>query len=248
MERDQIEVPGEGLDRPGALIRYGHWGRPLLAFPSESGRAWDLENNGMIDAVAGLIDAGRVKVYAVDAFDHLSWSNNHLPTEERAQRHGIYERWIHEHIVPLVNNDSPGHRGIVTTGVSMGAYHAVNFTLKRPDVFPVAVALSGSYDPTAWHPWGEMGEATYFNNPTAYVPGMEGDHLQWVRDHAQVLLVVGQGPFEVQPTRALPSTQHLGALLAQKGIPSETDVWGFDVAHDWPWWRVQLAHHLPRFL
>jgi esterase/lipase superfamily enzyme len=23
-------------------------------------------------------------------------------------------------------------------------------------------------------------------------------------------------------------------------------VWGHDVAHDWPWWRRQLAHHLHR--
>jgi len=25
-------------------------------------------------------------------------------------------------------------------------------------------------------------------------------------------------------------------------------MWGFDSAHDWPWWRKQLAHHLPRFV
>ena len=35
--------------------------------------------------------------------------------------------------------------------------------------------------------------------------------------------------------------------LAEKGIPYELDVWGHDSAHDWPWWRKQIAHHLPRF-
>ncbi|MDP9209563.1 MAG: esterase, partial [Actinomycetota bacterium] len=27
-----------------------------------------------------------------------------------------------------------------------------------------------------------------------------------------------------------------------------TDLWGHDVPHDWPSWRAQLAHHLPRFV
>ena len=39
----------------------------------------------------------------------------------------------------------------------------------------------------------------------------------------------------------------LARLLAEKGIPHELDVWGHDVSHDWPWWRKQIAHHLPRF-
>ena len=38
------------------------------------------------------------------------------------------------------------------------------------------------------------------------------------------------------------------SLLAEKGIPHDLDMWGFDSAHDWPWWRKQLAHHLPRFV
>jgi esterase/lipase superfamily enzyme len=48
-------------------------------------------------------------------------------------------------------------------------------------------------------------------------------------------------------TGALESTKALGGLLAEKNIPHEMDLWGHDVAHDWPWWRRQFAHHLPRF-
>lgn len=246
MERVQVELDTQGVGR-GTVIRYGHWGRPLLAFPSEAGRAWDFENNGMVDAIADLVEGGRLKVYAVDSFDHLTWAQNSLPTEERARRHGVYERWIIDTVLRLVDRDSPGHAGVITTGCSMGAYHAVNLGLKRPDLFPVAIGLSGTYDPTSWHGWGESGEATYFANPCASVPGMEGGHLAWVRAHANILLVVGQGAFEVHPTKSLPGAYQLAALLAQKGIPHELDVWGHDSAHDWPWWRKQLAHHLPRF-
>ncbi|ANS79781.1 hypothetical protein SGUI_2385 [Serinicoccus hydrothermalis] len=246
MEREQIDLDTEGVGR-GAVIRYGHWGRPVLVFPSEAGRAWDFENNGMLDAVAPLLADGRIKLYAVDSFDHLTWSDNSLPTEERARRHGAYERWILDTVVPLVDEDSPGHDRIVTVGASMGGFHAVNFALKRPDVFGVGISLSGNFDPSSWHGWGELGEATYFANPTAYVAGMEGDHLQWVREHANILLVAGQGAFEVHPTQSLPGAHRMAGILADKGIPHEFDLWGHDSAHDWPWWRKQLEHHLPRF-
>ena len=73
------------------------------------------------------------------------------------------------------------------------------------------------------------------------------NHLDWLRHAANLLLVVGQGAWETHPTGALPSTLALAALLAEKGIPHELDVWGFDVPHDWPSWRNQIRHHLPRF-
>lgn len=246
MERVQVELDTLGIGR-GSMIRYGHWGRPLLVFPSEAGRPWDFENNGMIEAIAPLVDAGRIKVYSVDSFDHLTWSDNHLPTEERARRHGAYESWILDTVVPIIDRDSPGHAGIVATGCSMGAFHAVNLGLKRPDVVRVAIGMSGSYDPMAWHSWGDVGEATYFNNPTMYLPGMEGPHLEWVRASANILVIAGQGPFEVHPTRSLPGSIRLAELLAEKGIRHQLDLWGHDSAHDWPWWRKQLALHLPRF-
>ena len=246
MEREQVELDTEGVGR-GTVVRYGHFGRPVLVFPSEAGRAWDFENNGMIEAVADLLEDGRIKLYCVDSFDHLTWSDNSLPTEERARRHGAYEHWILETVVPLIDQDSPGHESIITVGASMGGFHAVNFALKRPDVFGLGISLSGNFDPSSWHGWGELGEATYFNNPTAYVAGMEGEHLQWVREHANILIVVGQGAFEVHPTQSLPGAHRMAGILADKGIRHQFDLWGHDSAHDWPWWRKQLAHHLPRF-
>jgi esterase/lipase superfamily enzyme len=135
---------------------------------------------------------------------------------------------------------------IVTTGASAGAFHAVNFALKRADLFPLAIGLSGNYDPTTWGGWGEQGEQTYFNNPMAYVANLDGDHLEWLRSRVSLVLVVGQGAWEVDPTKALPSTRQFSALLRAKGIPHELDVWGFDVPHDWPSWQRQLAYHLPR--
>ena len=41
----------------GNVLAYGHWGRPLLAFPSEQGPCWQYEERGMVDAIAGLLEA-----------------------------------------------------------------------------------------------------------------------------------------------------------------------------------------------
>lgn len=247
MDRVQIELPAHGFDRPGTVIRYGHYGRPVLVFPSEQGRAWDYESNGMVGAVADLVEAGRVKLYCVDSFDGDTWSDASLPLEERARRHEAYQAWITGPVAGWIGGDSPGAGDAVVTGCSMGAYHALHFALSRADLFPVAICQSGNYDPSTWHAWGERGDAAYFTNPTDYVPHLHGDHLEWLRGRVHVVLVVGEGPWEVDPTGSLPSARQVDALLAEKGISHELDVWGHDSAHDWPWWRRQISHHLHRF-
>ena len=62
MDTARVELTAHGFDRPGTVLRYGHWGRPVLVFPCEAGRAWDFADRGMLDAVAPLVDAGRVKL------------------------------------------------------------------------------------------------------------------------------------------------------------------------------------------
>jgi esterase/lipase superfamily enzyme len=95
--------------------------------------------------------------------------------------------------------------------------------------------------------WGESGDGVYFNNPIAFVAGFGGDHLEWLRAHASLLLVVGRGAWE-DSTGSLDQTHRFAAVLAEKGIRHELDVWGRDTPHDWPAWRAQIAHHLPRFV
>jgi esterase/lipase superfamily enzyme len=230
----------------GQVVVHGHWGRPVLVFPSEGGRAWDFEDNGMVGAVRWLLDAGRLKLYCVDSADSATWSDRSVPLERRAQLHDEFERWVLDHVVPFVHGDCGGLRPVMALGCSLGAYHAANIALRHAHVFPEALCLSGSYDPSEWHAWGDRGDASYFHNPTDYVANLHGDHLEWLRRTVHLTLVVGQGSWEVDPTRALPSTRAFAEVLAAKGIPHDLDVWGHDVPHDWESWRRQVAHHLPR--
>jgi esterase/lipase superfamily enzyme len=146
--------------------------------------------------------------------------------------------WIHA--------DCGGAQDIITTGASMGAYHAANFALKRADLFPLAICQSGTYDISGTG-WGHRGDATYFNNPMDYVANMHGDHLDWLRSRVRLLLICGQGQWE-DTTGALESTRRFAEVLASKEIPFEIDLWGHDVPHDWPSWQAQIAHHLPRLV
>ena len=181
----------------------------MLVFPTEEGRASDFEANGMIDAVAELLDEGRVKLYCVDSYDAATWSDRSIPLEERARRHGG---------VRVVDPRPGRRRGSTTTaaarwrsltlGASIGAFHAANFALRRADLFPLALGLSGNYDPSTWHGWGEQGDALYFQNPTAYVANLDGDHLDWLRRHVHLALVCGQGMWE-DTTGAQTSTRTL---------------------------------------
>jgi esterase/lipase superfamily enzyme len=234
----QVELDG------GNVLVYGHWGRPVLAFPSEQGPCWQYEERGMVDAIGWLLEAGRAKLYCVDSYDAQSWHAKEIPLEQRARRHGYYEHWILDRVVPFIAGDC-GQSEILLTGVSFGAYHSANFTLKRADVFPVAICQSGVYDVSVVG-WGERGDALYFNNPADYVSHLHGDHLDWLRSRASILLTVGRGQWE-DTTGALESTQRFAGLLAEKGLRHELDVWGPEFPHDWDSWRAQLAHHLPRF-
>ena len=200
----------------------------------------------MVDAVADLLDGGRVKLYCVDSYDGASWSDRSLSLEERARRHGAYESWIIDQVTPWIHDDCGGPIGV--------AHHRrAAWARSTPPTSPCAgrtcsrgpCACRATTTRARWHGWGERGDALYFKNPMAYVSDLHGDHLDWLRAQVRLILVCGQGMWE-DTTGALDSTRTFAGLLAEAGVPHELDLWGHDVAHDWPWWRRQFAHHLPR--
>ena len=246
MRRDVVELHSPELGWAPRVIAHGSYGRPVLLFPTSEGRAEDVEHHGLVDAVRPLLDAGRVKLYSVDSWDGGSWYRRDLPLEERARLHEAYERWVVEGVVPFVDADCGGRQDMAVAGCSFGAYHAANLALRRADLFPLALCFSGVYDLSVLG-WGERGTSFHLNNPLWSLGAAEGEHLDWLRSRLSLLLVCGQGMWE-DTTGALESTRAFGALCADKGLRVETDLWGHDVPHDWPSWRAQLAHHLPRFV
>lgn len=232
-------IPSRHLGRRVHVWTYGWWGQPVIAFPTASGMAHEWQSGGAIDALRPLIEAGRIKLYCPESNVSESWMvDGHGGT--RIARYEAYERFITEEFVPFVHRDCGSVLPIALAGASFGAYYAANLALKYPEAFPWALCLSGRYDVEPI--LGHFSESVYFNAPYAYVPNLHGEHLDRVR-RTRLTLVVGLGPFE---NSCIPETLRLSEILASKGIAHERDVWGHDAAHQWPWWRRQLVHHLTR--
>jgi esterase/lipase superfamily enzyme len=229
--------PALGQDM--SLKVYGHDGRPVVAFPSQEGRYWDFEHWGMVDACAGLIEAGRARIVAVDGIDWQTWANWNAHPGDRARRHEDYDRYVANEVVPFVR-DLTGRETAWATGASMGAYHAANALLRHPDRFDGLVAMSGLYQ-LRMFVGDAADDAVYFNSPLHFLPGLEDP---WYLDRlraARIAIVVGQGAWEEE---MVADTKALEEVLRAKSIPAIVDYWGHDVNHDWPWWRKMLPHYL----
>ena len=156
------------------VIAYGHWGRPVLVFASDSGRAEDFENNGSLGAVAALVDEGRVKILlhrqlrvgqlAAGGPAHSS-SGRRSTSASRTSSSTTSSAFI-------LADCARTRQDMLVTGCSFGAYHAANFALRRAELFARAICMSGAYDMSKLG-WGERGDAFYFNNPVDYVANLE---------------------------------------------------------------------------
>jgi esterase/lipase superfamily enzyme len=222
-----------------SLKVYGHDGRPVVAFPSQEGRYWDFENWGMVDACAGFIESGRMRIVAVDGIDWQTWANWDAHPGDRARRHEDYDRYLATEVAPFVR-ELTGRETAWLTGASMGAYHAANALFRHPDLFDGLIAMSGLYQLRMF-----IGDAVddpvYFNSPLLFLPGLEDT---WYLDRlraARIAIVVGQGAWEEE---MIEDTHALEEILRAKRIPAIVDYWGHDVNHDWPWWRKMLPHYL----
>jgi esterase/lipase superfamily enzyme len=231
----------EALGHDMALRVYGDAGRPVLAFPSQNGRWWDFEGWGMVGSVDHLIDAGRMRLIAVDGIDWQSWTNEGSHPGDRGRRHEDYDRYVAQEVVPFAQ-ELTGYERVWAVGASMGAYHAVNFVFRHPDLFDGLVAMSGLYDLRSFV--GDfVDDNVYYNSPLLYMRNLEDPwYLDRLRE-ARLAIVVGQGAWEDE---MIADTRELEEILRAKGIPAIVDYWGHDVNHDWPWWRVMLPHYLER--
>lgn len=230
------------IGRDMSVLAFGHYGAPVIAFPSGGGQFFDFENNDMIAAIEPLISGGKIKVYCPESIDRETWLNHHIDPHWRGIRYGAYIDYFLNQLVPAIRTDCHNpHARIALAGCSLGAYHAANLALKFPDVFHYALCMSGRYDLNNILGFDSHSAEVYFNNPIAFTYFLEGDELERVRHNTHITLVCGQGAWE---DKCLAETHRLADNLSRKGISHERDIWGYDVEHHWYWWRQQIRHHL----
>ena len=117
------------------IVVYGHYGLPFLMFPTAGADFLEYERFQLIDSIKWFIDNGKIKVYSINSINNESWLNNQVWPPHKSLRHGQYNNYILTEVVPFIYNDCNGKTPIITTGASLGAYHAVNMFFKKPDIF-----------------------------------------------------------------------------------------------------------------
>ncbi len=235
---DGWRSPALGMDMP--IVSYGDRGHPLLLFPTAAADFLENERFFLIKAVERAIFHGRVRIFSIESINRYAWMDSQLPVPEKARRQALYMRYIEDEVVPYIRHMcGDGGARIATSGASFGAFHAMNTLCRRPDIFDVTISMSGFYDlaPSYFH--GYSDDNCYFNNPSWYVPRMEGRALDLLQHHTRIIISTGQGAYE-----APDSSRNFASILDGKGIPNWLDVWGFDVNHDWPWWRRMLPYYI----
>lgn len=222
------------------IMRYGNWGRALLLFPTAQADLWDNERFGLIDAIGHHIEAGRVNVFCINTINNESWMDSSLHPFEKARRQAAYAGYVEHEVVPhirrVLGNDEAR---LAVSGASFGGFHAANSFFRRPDQFDTLIAMSGFYE--LWPRWlaGHSNDDIYFNNPMWYAPRISDPHQRHLLVHSQIHILTGQGAFE-SPNES----RRFSRALGQAGIGHNLDVWGHDIAHDWPSWRKMLDHYI----
>jgi len=211
------------------LLAFGDRGFPIVVFPTSGGRFFEYEDRGMVHALAPKIDRGELQVVCVDSVDSESWYNGWAHPADKLHRQNAFDAYLTLEVAPFIRNRTTWPQ-FGTTGCSFGAYHAINFALRHPDLAPYAVSMSGAFDVPKRFLHGYYDQNAYFHSPLDYVPNL-GDPalLDRIRRNYYVLAVGNHDPLFDQNVK-------LAHEFGVKQIPHVLDVWeGF--GHDWPWWH-----------
>ncbi len=213
----------------------GHWGYPVLMFPTSMGQVSQNKDMGLLDSVAPLINNGTIKTYNIGTIDFETFYGKKISPHDRAYNYELYTRFVADELIPAIQNENKVHR-IGLAGCSFGAYHAINFAFKNPDVTNFVIGMSGSYDiSTFMH--GYHDNNVYFNNPVEFISNAES----WKYNHMKIVL--GTSDWDI----CRDETLRFSNILNHKGINHWYDEkkWA---KHDWPLWNMAFPEYLSAVL
>ncbi len=225
------------LHREVRMVRWGEIGAPVLVFPTAGGDAEEIERFQLIDSLSGLLATGRIKIYSLDSIAGRSLVERQDP-KHTSWLFNVFASVLREEIVPAIRADcqDPAAEPIVA-GASIGAFNAVGSLCRSPDLFRVAIGMSGTYD-LGPQLGTHFPDDFYYSSPIHYLPGLEGEQLEQLRRRF-VVLATGSGDWE-DPGQ----TWAMAHALGSKGIPNRVDLWSGDHHHDWATWREMLPLYL----
>jgi esterase/lipase superfamily enzyme len=239
MDRMLTSWYSPSLNKEMPIAVYGHYGLALLLIPTAAADYLEYERFELIESIRPFIESGKIKVFSVNSINNESWMNYQMEPRQKSIRHQQWNQYMFNEVVPFIKTHTSEETPVITAGASFGALHAANLFFKRPDLINGCIAMSGVYDLTEYTQ-GYFDEDVYYNSPCHYLPNLT-DHgiLEQIRKSHHIHILSGSGAYE-DPNAA----RRLAGILYNKGIHYELDIWGADMTHDWPTWRVMLPHFL----
>jgi esterase/lipase superfamily enzyme len=226
------------MQREMEILIHGNAGAPVLVFPSSWGRFYEWKDFLMVDALADKIDAGYIQLFGIDSLCADSWYNDQIHPRERVMRHNVWESYVMEEVVPYIRAVNRSNF-MVTAGASFGAYLAVNFAFKHPELVRKTIGLSGSYSVRRLLD-GYYDEDAYFNCPISYMKNLHDDWLLGLIRHMEIYLVTSDMDIGLCRER----TYEMSRVLSERSIRHRLDDWGGGTIHDWPSWRKMIREYL----
>ncbi len=235
MQENHISYYSHYLGRSIDLLVYGHWGYPILLFPTTMGRFYQAKDMGLIESVRGLVESGKYKIYCIDSIDADSWYGKYLHPGTRVANHAQYDKFLTHELVPMIQTQCSVDK-IGVAGCSFGGFHAANFAFKHPEQVAYLISMSGAFNIRSFLD-GHYDDNVYFNNPVDYMPQEQG----WRYGHMKIVL--GTSEWDI----CLHANRTLSNILNSKGINHWLDVRGWE-KHDWPLWNNMLPEYLSKLL
>ncbi len=231
MKEEYIRWYSPTLSKEFEMLVYGHYGTPVIVFPTTMGSFFQARDTGLVHTAHSLVEAGKIKLYCVDSIDRYSWYNKRIHPADRIRNHNVYERFIAEEVIGALRH-SYGIQRVAVAGASFGGYHAINFAFKYPHLVSHALSMSGAFDIRSFMD-GYYSDEVYFNNPVDYISGNNHPDL-W-----NMKIVLGYGDWDICKDANL----HMSYLLSQKNVPHWLDEYKW-AEHDWPLWRQMFPKYL----
>src|SRR5579863_9767378 len=93
------------LPAPIGVTRWGHFGMPVVLFASAGGDGLEAERLQIIAALAPLLEAGSIKVFAVDGTAMRVLLAGRAAPEARIQALRAFDEWVVNGLGPQVRRD-----------------------------------------------------------------------------------------------------------------------------------------------
>jgi len=227
MKQERHRWHSPALGRAMELQVVGDSGARVFVFPTTLGGLTEWTDRWMHRAgvLGEHLDRGWIQLYCLHHVHEESWyAPEHVHPGQRAWRHLQYDRYLRDEVVPfsLAKNPTPF---LIAAGASFGAYHALCFGLRNPQLVQRIIGLSGTYDIKRLTR-GYSDANVYACNPYDFMRHERDPERLTAFQRQDVILAVG----EHDPA-------------CEKGIGNALRIWD-GWAHDWPYWEKMIRLYI----